>query len=179
MSLLPPLSSICRVHSGVDCTVPTRDPAASKPSQDSWKWQEYDEEKGDESCSLADSGRHHFSGHRDQERRTWHAHCDDRHDRRQSEGFLRRRVFDQCVSSETIQPQEGPTCKAQEKWIDWNRNEVGCPLHGADGRDVNKQARICTKFGIVPAQKMRPRNRNSEARNHNHPLATALDCHTL
>jgi hypothetical protein len=33
-----------------------------------------------------------------------------------------------------------PTCKAQEKWIDWNRNEVGCPLHGADDRDVNKQA---------------------------------------
>jgi hypothetical protein len=29
-----------------------RDPAASKPSQDSGKWQEYDEEKGDESCSL-------------------------------------------------------------------------------------------------------------------------------
>jgi len=27
-------------------------------------------------------------------------------------------VFDQCVSSETMQPQEGPTCKAQEKWID-------------------------------------------------------------
>src|SRR6266850_4777073 len=95
-----------------------RDPAVSKPSQDSGKWQEYDEEKGGDSCSLADSGRHHFSRHCDQEQRTWHAHCDDRHDRRQSEGFLRRRVFDQCVSSETIQPQEGPTCKAQEKWID-------------------------------------------------------------
>src|SRR5258708_3920337 len=42
-----------------------RDPAVSKPSQDSGKWQEYDEEKGGDSCSLADSGRHHFSRHCD------------------------------------------------------------------------------------------------------------------
>src|SRR6266849_6380586 len=34
------------------------------------------------------------------------------------------------------------------------------------------------KFGIVPAQKMRPRSNSSEARNRNevHPLVTALDC---
>jgi hypothetical protein len=55
------------------------------------------------------------------------------------------------------------------------------PVRRMGNTPQTQSANLSTKSGTGPAQKMRLRNRSSEARKHNqvHPLATASDCHTL